>query len=41
MPYGYCVNNGYFGLVDGNYILFATEDEYYDYLKERETDDKS
>lgn len=35
MPYGYYVNNGYFGLVDGNYILFATEDEYYEYLKER------
>lgn len=37
MPYGYCVSNGYFGMVNGKYILFATEDEYYEYLKERET----
>lgn len=35
MSYGYYVSNGYFGLVDGTYILFATEDEYYEYLKER------
>lgn len=41
MPYGYSVNNGYFGLVDGSYILFPTEEEYYDFWKERETDDKS
>lgn len=41
MPYGYYVSNGYFGLVDGNYILFSTDEEYYEYLKERETYDKS
>lgn len=41
MPYGYSVNNGYFGLVDGNYILFPTEGEYYEYLKEREIYGKS
>ncbi len=41
MLYGYYVSSGYFGLVDGNYILFATEDEYYEYLKEREAYDKS
>lgn len=36
MPYGYIVNYGYFGLVNGGYILFATEDEYHEYLKERD-----
>ena len=25
---------GYMGLVEGRYILFATEEEYYEYLKE-------
>lgn len=35
MPYGYNALNGYFGLVDGDYILFATEEEYYDFLTER------
>ena len=35
MPYGYNVPNGYFGLVDGDYILFTTEEEYYDFLTER------
>jgi hypothetical protein len=29
---GYAVANGYMGLVDGDYMLFATEDEYYDYI---------
>ena len=29
---GYAVANGYMGLVDGDYMLFATEDEYYDYV---------
>ena len=35
MPYGYNAPNGYIGLVDGDYILFATEEEYYDFLTER------
>lgn len=29
---GYVTSNGYMGLVDGRYILFATETEYYEYL---------
>ena len=28
---GYVTSNGYMGLVDGRYILFATETEYYEY----------
>ena len=28
----YLVSEGYMGLVDGRYELFATEDEYYDYV---------
>ena len=30
---GYVVPFGYYGLVEGHYILFATEDEYYDYIR--------
>ncbi len=29
---GYVTSSGYMGLVDGRYILFATETEYYEYL---------
>lgn len=29
---GYVVSAGYMGLVDGIYELFATEDEYYEYM---------
>lgn len=29
---GYPVPTGYMGLVDGKWILFATESDYYDYL---------
>lgn len=32
MPYGYLTDAGYRGLVEGTYILFATEEEYYEYL---------
>lgn len=32
--YGYVTANGYMGLVNGSYILFATEEEYLEYLKE-------
>ena len=28
---GYVVSAGYMGLVDGNYELFATEEDYYEY----------
>ena len=33
MVKGYVVPFGYYGLVEGRYILFATEDEYYDYIR--------
>ncbi len=29
---GYVTSDGYMGLVDGRYMLFATEAEYYEYL---------
>lgn len=29
---GYVTSAGYMGLVDGRYILFATETEYYEYM---------
>ncbi len=29
---GYVTSAGYMGLVDGEYMLFATETEYYEYL---------
>ena len=29
---GYVTPYGYMGLVDGRYLLFATEEEYYEYL---------
>lgn len=29
---GYYVTAGYMGYVDGEYILFASEEEYVDYL---------
>lgn len=32
MPYGYAVSYGYFGLVGSEYVLFPTENEYYEYL---------
>ncbi len=31
---GYPVFCGYFGKVDGKWMLFATEQDYYDYIKE-------
>lgn len=30
--YGYPVSYGYLGLVGGHYILFATEEEYREYI---------
>lgn len=31
---GYLTNSGYFGWVEDRYILFATEQEYLEYLEE-------
>lgn len=31
---GYTTSYGYMGLVDGIYILFATEQEYKEYMEE-------
>jgi len=31
---GYNVSIGYYGYVDGNYILFASESDYLDYVAE-------
>lgn len=39
MAYGYLIDCGYVGYVDGRRMLFATEHEYYEYLKERESND--
>ena len=30
---GYIVGDGYMGFVDGRYILFASEEDYRDYLE--------
>ena len=30
---GYLVNNGYMGMIEGKYMLFASEDDYRDYLE--------
>lgn len=32
--YGYHVSSGYKGLVDGKWMLFSTESEYYEYMSE-------
>lgn len=29
---GYIVNDGYMGMVDGRYMLFASEGDYRDYM---------
>ena len=31
---GYDIPAGYMGYVDGKYILFCSEDEYLDYMRE-------
>lgn len=33
---GYYTKTGYFGKVDGRYILFASESDYYDFMSEGE-----
>lgn len=30
---GYSTENGYYGYVNGEYMLFATESEYYEYME--------
>lgn len=32
---GYDTQNGYMGYVDGKYMLFASEEEYREYILER------
>lgn len=32
---GYPTDNGYYGYVDGQYMLFETEEAYYEYMKGR------
>ena len=36
---GYYVSTGYMGYVEGKYILFASESEYYEYMKECDQND--
>lgn len=36
MGYGYLTPYGFKGLVDGRWMLFATESEYHEYLNEEE-----
>lgn len=31
---GYNTSNGYMGYVEGEYMLFASESEYYDYMED-------
>lgn len=31
---GYTNENGYMGLIDGEYMLFATEEDYFDYCSD-------
>ncbi len=33
---GYDTQSGYMGYVDGRYLLFASEEEYREYVMERE-----
>lgn len=33
---GYFTQNGYWGLVDDEYILFASDGDYFEYIAERE-----
>ena len=31
---GYIVHNGYMGLIDGSYLLFASESDYREYCED-------
>ena len=35
---GYFTGSGFYGLVDGAYVLFASESDYYESLQERESE---
>lgn len=35
MPEGFYSEYGYYGYVDNQYILFVSEEEYFEYLNER------
>ena len=32
---GYCISDGYMGYVEGQYMLFASEEEYKEYCEEQ------
>lgn len=36
IPYGYNIDVGYLGKVDNKMMLFATEEEYIEYLRDNE-----
>ena len=36
MMKGYYTNQGFYGYVQGRYVLFSSEAEYYEYMKEDE-----
>ena len=38
---GYFTAAGFYGLVDGRYMLFSSESEYYEYLEAGEDTDAS
>ena len=38
MPYGYYVQSGYVGYVNGRKMLFCSEEEYLDYISNEEGD---
>ena len=33
---GYFTAGGYYGMVNGNYVLFSDESEYYEYVNEED-----
>ena len=35
---GYFTGSGYYGLVDGRYLLFASEQDYYEFMEGGEED---
>ena len=36
---GYYTRSGYYGMVDGRYMLFASESDYFEFVSERETEE--
>ena len=37
---GYFINEGYIGLVDGEWMLFASESDYIDFMKGDQNEDR-